>query len=73
MCPVFFETPLNVGGHKMDHLAINSTIAVAGKAGFTLQSAATAAVEFKEKWLNLCPRTVFFLFYLFRVWVFVDF
>ena len=27
-----------VSGHKLDHLAINSTTAVAGKAGFTLAS-----------------------------------
>ena len=47
-----------VSGHKLDHLAINSTTAVAGKAGFTLASAATATVEFVAKWLNLYPRTV---------------
>ena len=43
----------------MDHLAINSTTAVAVKAGFTLASAATAVVEFMVKWSNLCPPTVF--------------
>ena len=47
-----------VGGHKLDHLAINSTIGVAGKAGFTLASAATALVEFMSKCSNLCPPTV---------------
>ena len=45
-------------GHKLDHLAINSTTAVAGKAGFTLASAATAVVEFMAMWSNLCPPTV---------------
>ena len=40
-------------GDKKDHLAINSTTAVAGKAGFTLASAATAVVEFMAKWSNL--------------------
>ena len=30
----------------MDHLALNSATAVAGKAGVTLASAATALVEF---------------------------
>ena len=45
-------------GHKLDHLAINSTTAVAGKAGFTLASAATAVVEFMAKWLTLYLRTV---------------
>ena len=43
----------------MDHLAVNSTTALAGKAGFTLASAATAMVEFVTKWLNLYPRTVY--------------
>ena len=38
----------------MDHLGINSTTAVAGKARFTLAS----VVEFMAKWSNLCPPTV---------------
>ena len=38
-----------VRGYKVNHLAINSTTAVAGKAGFTLASAATAVVEFMAK------------------------
>ena len=42
----------------MVHLAINSATAVAGKAGFTLASAATAVVEFIAKWSNLCPLKV---------------
>ena len=46
-----------VRGYKLDHFAINSTTAVAGKAGFTLASAATAVVEFMAKWLNLYPLT----------------
>ena len=37
---------------------MNSTTAVARKAGFTLASAATAMVEFVTKWLNLYPLTV---------------
>ena len=32
---------------------MNSTTAVAGKAGFTLASPATAVVEFMAKWLNM--------------------
>ena len=36
--------------HKLEHLAINSTTAVIGKVGFSLASAATAAVvEFMAK------------------------
>ena len=45
-------------GYKLDRLAINSTTAVVGKAGFTLASAATAVVEFMAKWSNLYPHTV---------------
>ena len=41
----------------MDYLAINSTTAVTGKAGFPL---ATAVVEFMAEWLNLYPHTVLF-------------
>ena len=39
--PLKFRKKANntVGGHKLDHLAINSTTAVASKAGFTLASA----------------------------------
>ena len=44
--------------HKLDRLAINSTTAVAGKAGFTLASAATEVVEFMANGSNLCPHTV---------------
>ena len=40
------------------HLAINSTTAVASKAGFALASAATAMVEFMAKWSNMCPPVV---------------
>ena len=43
-----------VRGHKLDHLALNSTTAVTCKAGFTLASAATAVVEFMAKWSNSC-------------------
>ena len=49
---------ITVRGYKVNPLAINSTTAVAGKAGFTLASAATAVVEFMAKWLTLYPRTV---------------
>ena len=45
-------------GHKLDHLATNSTIGVAGKAVFTLASAAIAVVEFMAKRSNLCPPKV---------------
>ena len=47
-----------VRGYKFNHLAIKSSTAVAGKAGFTLASAATALVEFMSKCSNLCPPTV---------------
>ena len=50
--------PITVRGYKFNHLAINSTIAVAGKAGFTQASAATAVVEFMVRWSNLGPLTV---------------
>ena len=46
--------------HKLDHLDINSTTAVAGNAGLTLTSAATAVVEYMAKWSNLCLRTVLY-------------
>ena len=46
-----------VRGYKFNHLAINSTIAVEGKAGFTLASAAIAVVEFMAKWSNLFVAT----------------
>ena len=49
-----------VGGHKLDHLAINSTTAVAG--GVTRASAATAVVEFMAMWLNLSPPTIHFTY-----------
>ena len=42
----------------MDHLDINSTTAVAGKAGFTLASTATSVVEFMTKWFDLHTLTV---------------
>ena len=45
-----------VRGYKFNNVAINSTTAVAGKAGFTL---ASAVVEFIAKWSNLCPPTVY--------------
>ena len=47
-----------VRGYKFNHLAINSISAVAGNAGFTLDSAATSVVEFMAMWSNLCPTTV---------------
>ena len=37
--------------YKFNHLAMISTTAVAGKAGFTLDSATTAVVEFMAKWI----------------------
>ena len=42
----------------MVQLVINATTAMAGEAGWTLASPATAVVEFMAKWLNLYPRTV---------------
>ena len=45
-------------GHKLHQLAINSTIAVTGKAGLTLASAATGVVEFMANGSNLSPHTV---------------
>ena len=36
-------------GYKFNHLAINSTTAVAGKSGFTLASPAAAVVESMAK------------------------
>ena len=54
-CVTFGTT---VRGYKFNHLAINSTTVVAGKAGFNPASAATAVVEFMAKWSNLCPPTV---------------
>ena len=40
---------VTVRGYKFNHLDINSTTAVAGKAGITLASAATAVVK---SWLS---------------------
>ena len=39
------ETTATVRGHKLDHLAINSTIDVAGTDGYTRASAARALVN----------------------------
>ena len=47
-----------VGRHKLDHLAINSTTAVAAEAGVTPVLPATAVVDFMAKWLYLYLRTV---------------
>ena len=44
---------ITVGGHKLDHLAINSTTAVAAEANLNPALPATAAVEFMAKLLNL--------------------
>ena len=45
----------------MDHLAINSTTAVAAEGRVTPALPATAVIEFMAKWLNLYPRTVRFI------------
>ena len=45
-------------GHKLDHLALNSTTAVAVEARVTPALPATVVVEFMANWLNLYPRTV---------------
>ena len=42
----------------MDHLAINSTTAVADEVKVNPALPATAVVEFMAKWLNLYQRTV---------------
>ena len=47
-----------ISGYKLDHLALNSTTAVAGKAGFTITLAAIAVGDFMATWLNLYPLTV---------------
>ena len=46
-------------GYKFNHLAVNSTTAVASEARVNPVLHATAVVEFMAKWFNLCPRTVF--------------
>ena len=53
-----------VDGHKLDHLVINSTTAVAAKVRVNPALPATVVVEFMAKWLNLYPRTVYLLFTL---------
>ena len=45
-------------GYKVNHLAINSTTAVAAEARVNPVLPATAVVEFMAKWLTLYPRTV---------------
>ena len=47
-----------VRGYKFNHLATNSTTAVAAEARVNPALPATAVVEFMAKWLNLYPRTV---------------
>ena len=47
-----------VSGHKLDHLAKNSTTAVAAEARVNPALPATAVVEFMAMWSNLCPPTV---------------
>ena len=49
-----------IGGHKLDHLAINSTRVVAAEVRVNPAYPATAVVEFMTKWLNLYLRTVIF-------------
>ena len=53
-----FCITVGVGGRRLDHLAINSTTAVAADARVNPALPATAVVEFMAKWLNLYPRTV---------------
>ena len=43
---LFITLTCTVSGSKLNHLVLNSATAMAGKAGFTLASAATAIVEF---------------------------
>ena len=47
-----------VGGHELDHLAINSTTAMAAEARVNPALPVTAVVKFMAKWLTLYPRTV---------------
>jgi len=47
-----------VRGYKFNHLATNSTVAVAAEARVNPALPATAVVEFKAKWSNLYPLTV---------------
>ena len=47
-----------VDGYKLDHVAVNSTMAVAAEVRVNPALPATAVVEFMAKWLNLVPRTV---------------
>ena len=47
-----------VRGYKFNHLAINSSTTVVGKAAFTLAAVAKSVVEFIAKWSNCCPPTV---------------
>ena len=48
------KTEINtVGGHKLDHLAINSTTAVAVEARVTPTLPATVVVEFMARWWSI--------------------
>ena len=44
-----YRSRTQIGPLGHNHLAINSTTSVAGKAGFTLASAATVTVQFMAK------------------------
>ena len=44
--------------HKLEHLAINSTTAVAGEVRVSPALPATTVVEFMAIWSNVCFRTV---------------
>ena len=46
-------------GYKFNHLAINSNTAVAAEARVNPALPATAVVEYKARWSNLYPLTVF--------------
>ena len=52
------RSSLTVGGHKLDHMAINSTTDVVAESRVNPALPATAEIEFIAKWLNLYPRAV---------------
>ena len=56
-----------VGGYIFNHLAINSTTALAAEARVNPALPATSVVESMAKWSNLCPHTVVFVLFPFYI------
>jgi len=56
-----------VGGYIFNHLAINSTIALAAESRVNPALPATSVVECMAKWCNLCPHTVVFVLFPFYI------